>query len=79
MVSATHTKVGVDKSRKSVTVNTMKNEMKNETKKYGTIYDTYSGDDVFHGTLDEAKEHLALLEDLYPKSAKWGRWTIYDK
>ena len=61
------------------TDNTMENEMKNETKKYGTIYDTYSGDDVFHGTLDEAKEHLALLEDLYPKSAKWGRWTIYDK
>ena len=59
--------------------NTMKNEMKNDSVKYGIIYDTYSGDDVFHGTLDEAKEHLALLEDLYPKSAKWGRWTIYDK
>ena len=61
----------------------MKNEMKNETKnsgiKYGTIYDTYSGDAVFHGTLDEANEHLTKLESLYPKSAKRGRWTVYDK
>jgi hypothetical protein len=59
-------------------IKNMENEMKNETK-YGIIYDTYSGDDVFHGTLDEANEHLTKLESLYPKAAKRGRWTVYEK
>jgi len=52
----------------------MKNEMKNEKKTY-TVYNRFSGDDAFTGTLEECNEWLETVHKLYPKAKKMGRWS----
>jgi len=53
----------------------MKNEMKNETKNTYTVYDRFSGDDAFTGTLAECNAWLETVHELYPKAKKMGRWS----
>lgn len=45
--------------------------MKNEY----TVYDTYTKDDAFTGSLDACIEWLGRMEKLYPMAFKRGRWT----
>jgi len=52
----------------------MKNEMENEKKTY-TVYNRFSGDDAFTGTLEECNEWLETVHKLYPKAKKMGRWS----
>lgn len=53
----------------------MVNEMKNEMKNTYTVYDRYSGDDAFTGTLAECKAWLETMGELYPKAKRFGRWS----
>ena len=53
----------------------MKNEMKNEAKSIYTVYNRFSGDDAFTGTLEECNAWLETVHELYPKAKKMGRWS----
>ena len=55
-------------------MNKIKN-MENEMKNTYTVYDRFSGDDAFTGTLEECNAWLETVHKLYPKAKKMGRWS----